>query len=86
MERGGGGQPHGSACAQIDIGKAATEMTERMTAGIPQADGTKMVEPRMDAPGARLRSPLSRYGLAPGVVRPPGQFSGADDPSPFVAF
>ena len=36
------------ACGQIDIGNAATEMTERMTAGVPQADGSKMVEPRMD--------------------------------------
>ena len=26
------------ACGQIDIGNAATEMTERMSAGIPQAD------------------------------------------------
>ncbi len=36
------------ACGQIDIGNAATEMTERMKAGVPQADGSKMVEPRMD--------------------------------------
>jgi NAD(P)-dependent dehydrogenase (short-subunit alcohol dehydrogenase family) len=36
------------ACGQIDIGNAATEMTERMTAGVPQANGTTMVEPRMD--------------------------------------
>jgi NAD(P)-dependent dehydrogenase (short-subunit alcohol dehydrogenase family) len=36
------------ACGQIDIGNAATEMTERMTAGVPQANGTAMVEPRMD--------------------------------------
>jgi NAD(P)-dependent dehydrogenase (short-subunit alcohol dehydrogenase family) len=36
------------ACSQIDIGNAATEMTERMTAGVPQANGTMMVEPRMD--------------------------------------
>ncbi len=36
------------ACGQIDIGNAATEMTERMTAGVPQANGTEMVEPRMD--------------------------------------
>jgi NAD(P)-dependent dehydrogenase (short-subunit alcohol dehydrogenase family) len=35
-------------CGQIDIGNAATEMTERMTAGVPQADGSTMVEPRMD--------------------------------------
>jgi NAD(P)-dependent dehydrogenase (short-subunit alcohol dehydrogenase family) len=36
------------ACSQIDIGNAATEMTERMAAGIQQANGTMMVEPRMD--------------------------------------
>jgi NAD(P)-dependent dehydrogenase (short-subunit alcohol dehydrogenase family) len=36
------------ACGQIDIGNAATEMTERMSAGVPQANGTKMAEPRMD--------------------------------------
>jgi len=36
------------ACGQIDIGNAATEMTERMTAGVAQANGTTMVEPRMD--------------------------------------
>ncbi len=36
------------ACGQIDIGNAATEMTERMAAGVPQANGTMMVEPRMD--------------------------------------
>jgi NAD(P)-dependent dehydrogenase (short-subunit alcohol dehydrogenase family) len=36
------------ACSQIDIGNAATEMTERMTRGVPQPNGTTMVEPRMD--------------------------------------
>jgi NAD(P)-dependent dehydrogenase (short-subunit alcohol dehydrogenase family) len=36
------------ACSQIDIGNAATEMTERMTQGVPQANGSTMVEPRMD--------------------------------------
>jgi NAD(P)-dependent dehydrogenase (short-subunit alcohol dehydrogenase family) len=36
------------ACGQIDIGNAATEMSERMAAGIQQADGRIMVEPRMD--------------------------------------
>jgi NAD(P)-dependent dehydrogenase (short-subunit alcohol dehydrogenase family) len=41
------GRKYDIACGQIDIGNAATEMTERMTAGVRQADGTKMVEPRM---------------------------------------
>jgi NAD(P)-dependent dehydrogenase (short-subunit alcohol dehydrogenase family) len=36
------------ACGQIDIGNAATELTERMAAGIEQPNGTLMVEPRMD--------------------------------------
>jgi NAD(P)-dependent dehydrogenase (short-subunit alcohol dehydrogenase family) len=36
------------ACGQIDIGNAATEMTERMMKGIVQANGNMMVEPRMD--------------------------------------
>ena len=39
---------HDIACGQIDIGNAATEMTERMTKGVPQPNGTLMVEPRMD--------------------------------------
>jgi NAD(P)-dependent dehydrogenase (short-subunit alcohol dehydrogenase family) len=39
---------HDIACSQIDIGNAATEMTERMTKGVPQANGTIVVEPRMD--------------------------------------
>lgn len=42
------GRPFNIACSQIDIGNAATEMTERMTAGVPQANGSTMVEPRMD--------------------------------------
>jgi NADP-dependent 3-hydroxy acid dehydrogenase YdfG len=36
------------ACGQIDIGNAATEMTERMTAGVLQANGATAVEPRID--------------------------------------
>jgi NAD(P)-dependent dehydrogenase (short-subunit alcohol dehydrogenase family) len=36
------------ACGQIDIGNAATEMTERMANGVLQADGSIAVEPRMD--------------------------------------
>ena len=39
------------ACGQVDIGNAATPLTERMVqgGGVPQANGTMMVEPRMDA-------------------------------------
>ena len=36
------------ACGQIDIGNAATDMTERMAQGVPQANGSMAVEPRMD--------------------------------------
>ncbi len=42
------GRRHNIACGQIDIGNAATEMTERMTEGVPQANGTTAVEPRID--------------------------------------
>ncbi len=36
------------ACGQIDIGNAATDMTEKMARGVPQANGQLAVEPRMD--------------------------------------
>ncbi len=42
------GRKYGIACGQIDVGNAATEMTERMSAGVPQADGTRKAEARMD--------------------------------------
>lgn len=42
------GRKYDIACGQIDIGNAATEMTERMAKGVPQADGRMAVEPRMD--------------------------------------
>ncbi len=42
------GRKYDIACGQIDIGNAATEMTERMSAGVAQADGTKAPEPRID--------------------------------------
>lgn len=42
------GRKYNIACGQIDIGNAATEMTERMAAGVRQANGTVMEEPRMD--------------------------------------
>jgi len=42
------GRAYNIACGQIDIGNAVTEMTERMAAGVPQADGSMAVEPRMD--------------------------------------
>jgi NAD(P)-dependent dehydrogenase (short-subunit alcohol dehydrogenase family) len=36
------------ACGQIDIGNAATDMTQRMAKGIEQANGDMAVEPRID--------------------------------------
>jgi NADP-dependent 3-hydroxy acid dehydrogenase YdfG len=37
------------ACGQIDIGNAATELSNAIGAGILQANGTMMAEPRFDA-------------------------------------
>ena len=42
------GRKYDIACGQIDIGNAATELTERMAQGVPQANGSIAVEPRMD--------------------------------------
>src|SRR5438094_6876780 len=42
------GRAYDIACGQVDIGNAATEMTERMAEGVPQANGTMAPEPRMD--------------------------------------
>jgi NAD(P)-dependent dehydrogenase (short-subunit alcohol dehydrogenase family) len=43
------GRPHNIACGQVDIGNAATEMTQRMTQGVLQANGSLAPEPRMDS-------------------------------------
>ena len=37
------------ACGQIDIGNALTDMAEKMTRGVPQADGQLKIEPVMPA-------------------------------------
>ncbi|KVQ63432.1 SDR family oxidoreductase [Burkholderia territorii] len=42
------GRAYNIACGQIDIGNAATSLTERMTEGVPQADGRMAPEARMD--------------------------------------
>jgi NAD(P)-dependent dehydrogenase (short-subunit alcohol dehydrogenase family) len=42
------GRKHDIACGQIDIGNAASDMTEAMQSGVPQADGTLRGEPVMD--------------------------------------
>jgi len=43
------GRAYNICCGQIDIGNAATEMTQRMRTGIPQPNGSVMVEPTMDS-------------------------------------
>lgn len=43
------GRKYNIACGQVDIGNAATDMTERMDNGVPQANGSVAVEPRMKA-------------------------------------
>ena len=45
------GRPFDIACGQIDIGNAASPLTERMVVGdgILQPNGSKMIEPRMEA-------------------------------------
>lgn len=42
------GRSFSIACGQIDIGNAASDMTERMARGVPQADGTTRPEPTMN--------------------------------------
>ena len=42
------GRPYNIACGQIDIGNAATEMTQQIAAGAPQADGSVLPEPTFD--------------------------------------
>jgi len=42
------GRAFDTACGQIDIGTAGTEMTAKMGGGVPQADGTVRAEPVMD--------------------------------------
>ncbi|WP_175726340.1 SDR family oxidoreductase [Burkholderia ambifaria] len=42
------GRAYNIACSQIDIGNAATSLTDRMTDGVLQADGRVAPEARMD--------------------------------------
>lgn len=42
------GRPYNIACGQIDIGNAASDMTEKMGSGVPQADLSIKPEPVMD--------------------------------------
>ena len=42
------GRRYDISCGQIDVGNALTEMTQRMTRGVPQPNGEIMIEPTMD--------------------------------------
>jgi NAD(P)-dependent dehydrogenase (short-subunit alcohol dehydrogenase family) len=42
------GRKYDIACSQIDVGNARTDLSARMAAGVPQADGTVASEPLMD--------------------------------------
>ncbi len=42
------GRKYNIVCGQIDIGNAETPMTARMHSGVPQPNGTTMVEPTFD--------------------------------------
>lgn len=59
------GRPFDIAVGQIDIGNVASDMTEKMARGVPQADGSIRPEPRMDMSAvvetfmAMARLPLS---------------------------
>jgi NAD(P)-dependent dehydrogenase (short-subunit alcohol dehydrogenase family) len=53
------GRPFDIACSQIDIGNAATEMTERMKKGVPQADGRSRSNRRWTCAMSPTRSSTS---------------------------
>lgn len=42
------GRAYDIACSQIDIGNAATDFTAAMADGVMQANGERVIEPRMD--------------------------------------
>ena len=42
------GRKYNICCGQIDIGNAASDMTQRMAKGVKQASGDIMIEPLMD--------------------------------------
>ncbi|MGB0903298.1 MAG: SDR family oxidoreductase, partial [Mangrovicoccus sp.] len=56
------GRPYNIACGQIDIGNTLTDMAEKMTKGVPQADGSIAVEPVMDVSNV-AQSVLHMAGL-----------------------
>jgi len=42
------GRPYNIVCSQVDIGNALTELSERMTRGVRQANGEIAAEPMLD--------------------------------------
>ncbi|MGI8867848.1 MAG: SDR family oxidoreductase [Mycobacteriales bacterium] len=61
------GRKYGISCCQLDIGNAGTDMTSRMSAGVPQADGSMRAEPTFDvAEVGRLVAHIAT--LPPGVT------------------
>ena len=68
------GRPFGIAVGQIDIGNVASDMTQEMVAGVPQADGSIRAEPRMELAAvvdtfmAMARLPLSANVLTMTVM------------------
>ena len=42
------GRKYDIACSQVDVGNAATPMTQRMSNGVPQASGDTIAEPPFD--------------------------------------
>ena len=64
------GRAYDIACGQIDIGNAATDLTEPMrTTGVLQADGSRALEPTMDvAHVAEAIVYMARLPLAANVL------------------
>ena len=58
------GRAFGIAVGQIDVGNAGTDMTGRMAAGVPQANGTVLAEPTMDVEHV-ARAVVYMAGLPP---------------------
>ena len=58
------GRKYDIACGQIDIGNAATPMTERMKKGVPQPNGSVAIEPTMDVQNV-ARAVVLMAGLPP---------------------
>jgi NAD(P)-dependent dehydrogenase (short-subunit alcohol dehydrogenase family) len=58
------GRKYNIAVGQIDIGNVASDMTARMLAGVPQADGSVKPEPRM-AMDSVVRTFLTMANLPP---------------------